>query len=159
MSARHASGTASEHSVASPDRKRVFKASSASSVPGEMLHYLVRRPSPLTAYCHAGVYSVTQRFDTASVQLRVNSVPTSHTGSALAYPAVWPTPPGYARMLSTNYSHPYPMMALTNNSHAPTVLPPTTIMDCLFPPSHSLQPPSHHRSCYCCLRKLSPPFI
>ena len=38
-----------------------------------------------------------------------------------------------------------PMMTMTNNTHAPTVFPPPTNMNCIFYQSHSHQPPSHHR--------------
>ena len=58
--------------------------------------YNLRRPPPVQAHCHNDAYSATQRFDTASVPSCVNSVPTSHKGSALAYPVVRSTPPGCA---------------------------------------------------------------
>ena len=54
-SARPACSTSTEPSYASPDRKMVFK---ASSVQGVLLHYCLRRPSHVTAYYHADVYSV-----------------------------------------------------------------------------------------------------
>ena len=95
-SARPSSGTSTETTVASPHHKGVYKALSASSVTGVLLQYPIRRPSPVTAYCHADVYSVTQRIHTVSVPLSINSVPTTHIGSAPAYPAVWPTLPGCA---------------------------------------------------------------
>ena len=110
-SARLASCTSIEPAVVSPDRKMVFKASFASSVPGVLLHYLLRRPPPVPAYCHADVYSATQRFSTASVQSCVDSVLASHAAIYLAYPVMWPTHPGSAPMLSTNYLHHYPCQA------------------------------------------------
>ena len=141
-SAGLASGTSTEPLVASPDRKMVFKASSTSSVPLVLLHCLLRRPSPATAYIHANVNYVTQRFETVSVTLCVNCVFTSHTGSALAYPAVWlPSWQCYACSLPSTSIPTQPMMAMTSNTNAPTVLPPTTNMNCLFPLLHSQQPP------------------
>ena len=58
---------------------------------GVLVHNLLRQPSAVTAHCHDDDYSVTQRIDTDFIPLCVNSVPASHTGSVLAYPAVWPT--------------------------------------------------------------------
>ena len=52
-----------------------------------------------------------------------------------------------------------PMMGTTNNTHAPTVLPPTTNMNCLSPHHTLINPPLHHRLCSSCLRETSAPFI
>ena len=93
-SAPPTSGTSTQPAVASPDHKRVLNALSISTVPGVQLHYHLQRPSPVLAYCHIDVYSTTQIFHTASVPSCVNSVPTTHTGSALVYPVMWPTHPG-----------------------------------------------------------------
>ena len=86
--------------------KRVLKVLSASSVSVELLHYLLWRPSPATAYCHADVYLVTQTFDTASVPLCVNS---ARTQEVLWYVPLCDQPVlAVPRMLPTNYLHPYP---------------------------------------------------
>ena len=66
-SARPASGSSTEPAVTSPDGKGVVRALSVSSVPGVLLLNPIRRPSPVTAYCHTDVYSVSQRFDTVPV--------------------------------------------------------------------------------------------
>ena len=80
--------TFTDPAVASPDRKRVFKALSVSSIQGALLHYHLRRPSPVPVYCYADVFSATQTFDSTSVPSCVNSFPTSHTGNLLASPVV-----------------------------------------------------------------------
>ena len=107
--------------VASPDRKGVFKALSASSVPGVQLQYLLRRTSPVAAYCHA--------------TLCVNSVPTAHTGSTLVYPSVWPTPP-----CSTLHAL-YQLPPYQSNPWWLWLTTPTTNMNCLFHQSHTHQTP------------------
>ena len=75
-----------EPTVTSPDHLRVFKALSVCPVPGVLLHYHLRLLSPVTAYCHADVYSATQIFDSTSVPSCGNIAPTSHSASVLASP-------------------------------------------------------------------------
>ena len=108
---------------------------------GVLLHYVLRRPSPVTAYCHAVVYSVTHRFDVTSVPLCVNGVPISHTGCALASSGVaYSSLKCPACSLPTTSIPTQPVMAMTNNTHAPAVLPPTTSMDS-FPLHTLINPP------------------
>ena len=88
-SAHPASGTSAEPVGASPSPEKCICPSLL--VQGGLLHYHLRRPSPIPTCHHA---DVTHRFDLTSVPSRVNSVRTSHTESALATPVMRPTPPG-----------------------------------------------------------------
>ena len=60
LSACHDSGISTEPVVASPNRQRALKALFASSVPRLLLRYHLRRPTQVSAYCHADVYSAAQ---------------------------------------------------------------------------------------------------
>ena len=60
LSALPTRGTSTEPAVASADHKRVFKALSASLVPGVQLHHHLVRTSPVPANFHADVFSATQ---------------------------------------------------------------------------------------------------
>ena len=121
--------------------------------------YHLWRPSPVPAYWHAVVYSATQTFDLTSIPLCVNSVPTSHTGCALAYPVVWPTPPGCAPLalyqLPPSLPNPW-WLWLTTPMHQLRYHRPLT--QTVLSPNHTvINPLLHHCSCSCRLRKLNLP--
>ena len=93
-SALPASGTSTESAVASPEKKRLFKAMSAFSLPWVLLHYHLRRPSTVPVCCHADVYSATREFVTEFLSSCVNNDPNSHTENTLAHLDVSQAPPG-----------------------------------------------------------------
>ena len=105
-SAQLACSTSTEPAVASPGHKRVFVALSASSVSGMLLHYHLRRSSPVPAYCLVDIYSTTQRFALTSVSSFVSPPRTREVLWYLQVRDILLL--AVSSMPFTNYLHPYP---------------------------------------------------
>ena len=79
LSAHPASGSSTQHAVALPNHKMVFKALSASCVPEVLLHFPQQRPSPVAAHVTTPMSTLTHKESTQHLSHHVSTVFPPHT--------------------------------------------------------------------------------